>query len=86
MIPAEVPMPVKKAGKFVEIPRELLEAVNAMCERFGTTFTFELVDALRRHVAYPPERKPEPLPAESVTPPDPPAKKSAAKPRKRKAT
>jgi hypothetical protein len=51
-----------KVGKFVEVPPDVHAAVLAMCERWGTTYTFELVDALRRHTTYPPKRVPEPLP------------------------
>jgi hypothetical protein len=59
-------MPVAKTGKFIELPQELIEDVNAMVAKYGTTFTFEVIDALRRHVAYPPMRKPEPLPDSPV--------------------
>jgi hypothetical protein len=55
----------KKVGKFVEIPPDVVAAVQALAERMGTTFTFELIDALKRHVAYPPARVPEPLPCEA---------------------
>lgn len=51
-----------RPGKFVELPRDVAEELKAMAERYGTNFTHELVDAARRHIAYPPERKPEPLP------------------------
>lgn len=73
-------MPAEKTGKFIELPTDLVAATQQMCERYGTTFTFEVVDALRRHVAYPPERKPEPLPdtgAEPVPPKKPGPKKPA---------
>lgn len=71
-------MPPDKVGKFVELPVDLVAEVQRMCDRYGTTFTFEVADALRRHVAYPPERKPESLPPE--TPPV--AAKPIKKPRK----
>jgi hypothetical protein len=62
ILPAEVRMPPGKVGKFVELPVELVAELQRFCERQGTTFTFELAEAIRRHLAYPPKREPEPLP------------------------
>lgn len=72
-------MPPKKAGKFVELDAELLASFQAMCERNGTTFRFELEDAMRRHLAYPPARKPEPLPDAAPVEPPPKPKKGRGK-------
>lgn len=55
-------MPAEKVGKFIELPKSLVAEIQKMCEEYGTTFTFEVVDGLNRHVANPPQRKPEPLP------------------------
>lgn len=52
----------EKVGKFIELPVELVAEVMKLCAKHDTTFTAEVVDALRRHLAYPPKREPEPLP------------------------
>jgi hypothetical protein len=75
-------MPVAKTGKFIELPQDLIEDVNAMVAKYGTTFTFEVIDALRRHVAYPPVRQPEPLPDSPVATQEPTG--TQEQPRKRK--
>lgn len=51
-----------KKGKFVEFELSLLDQFEETCKANGTTFRFELEDAMRRHLAYPPKREPEPLP------------------------
>lgn len=62
-------MPPEKVGKFVELNADLMKEFLAMCEKNGTTFRFEMEDAMRRHLAYPPLREPTPLPdAESAKP------------------
>lgn len=57
-------MPPKspKVGKFIELAKELADALKAFSDAQGTTFTYEVEDAIRRHLAYPPDRRPEPLP------------------------
>jgi hypothetical protein len=52
-----------KVAKYLEIPPDVAAAVQALADRMGTNFTFEVIDALKRHTAYPPARVPEPLPA-----------------------
>jgi hypothetical protein len=71
----------KKVGKFIELPEDVTAEVSKLCERWGTTFTFEVVDALRRHTTYPPTRTPEPLPdaAPQPLPDSPRPKKGRAK-------
>lgn len=55
----------------------LLDEFEATCKANGTTFRFELDDAVRRHLKYPPRREPEPLPD---------AADESAKPKGRKKT
>lgn len=50
------------SGKFFQLPVALVDEIKKICGRYGTTFTYEVVDALQRHAAYPPAREPEPLP------------------------
>ncbi|HYH64778.1 MAG TPA: hypothetical protein VD866_08810 [Urbifossiella sp.] len=60
----------EKRAKMVELETGLLAAFEAKCKANGTTFRFELEDAMRRHLAYPPKREPEPFapPAEEEKP------------------
>ena len=52
-----------KKAKMVELETGLLAEFEARCKANGTTFRFELEDAMRRHLAYPPKREPEPFTA-----------------------
>jgi hypothetical protein len=63
-----------KRAKMVEIETGLLDQFEAKCKANGTTFRFELEDAMRRHLTYPPRREPEPLP-DAAPAVEPPAKK-----------
>lgn len=49
-------------AKYIELPADVVAAVKSLAATYGTTFVTEVADALRRHVAYPPRREPEPLP------------------------
>jgi hypothetical protein len=51
----------EKRAKMVELETGLLGEFEAMCKENGTTFRFELEDAMRRHLRYPPRREPEPF-------------------------
>ena len=73
-------MPPDKVGKFVEVNAELMAAFNEMCARNGTTFRFELEDAMRRHLAFPPRREPEHIPETDSNPPPAPPKPRGRKP------
>ena len=67
-------MPPEKTGKFMELDAELLREFQAICDRNGTTFRFEMEDAMRRHLAYPPKRDAEPIPDSKPASKKPPAK------------
>ncbi|WP_439628903.1 hypothetical protein [Gemmata sp.] len=53
--------PRKNKGVYMELPPDLVEQVKALAERRGHTFKDEVIEGLRRHVAYPP---PPPAPVE----------------------
>jgi hypothetical protein len=57
----------------VELPPDLIEQVRQLAERNGRPFREEVVSALRRHLAAPPEveviERAPPLPAATVTRP-----------------
>lgn len=76
-------MPIRPSKKdvrarYVEIPTELDAAFAASAKERGETYTGWLVQAMRRHLAYPPpvaDDTPTPLPDAEP----PPAKKSRQK-------
>lgn len=47
---------------YVELPEDLLAELKKFVDVAGTSLAFEVRDAIRRHLAYPPDRKPDPLP------------------------
>lgn len=70
-------------GKYIELPPELIAAVERLAAVRGNKFREEVIDALRRHVAYPPPppTPPAPLPdAAPATPPPP--KRGRGRPKK----
>ena len=70
-----------RPGVFFELSRELMAAFNEMCARNGTTFRFELEDAMRRHLAFPPRREPEHIPpTDADQPPAPPKPRRGKRP------
>lgn len=51
-----------KKGLYVELPEAMIADLKEFAERAGTGIAFEVRDAIRRHLAFPPKREPEPLP------------------------
>ena len=69
----------EKRAKMVELETGLLAEFEARCKANGTTFRFELEDAMRRHLRYPPRREPEPFTDAAAAEPDLPKKKARGK-------
>lgn len=85
-------MPVKKrpgmTGVYVELADEKIAALEKLVDSLPLGSKADHIRlAIDRHLAHPPTVEVVALPVEAVKPPDPPpAKKPAAKPRKRKGT
>jgi hypothetical protein len=89
-------MPVRPSknvtGKYIELPSELAAEVDKFAEKRGESFKAVVVDALRRHMAYPPPPPvpvaPPPLPPITPLPPvtasEPDTKKPTAKTQRKK--
>jgi hypothetical protein len=70
------------AGKYLEFPPELVEALTAFAEERGMTFRAVVMDACRRHLNFPP---PMPAPApDPASEPLPDAARAPARKARRK--
>ena len=63
-----------KTPKYIEFPTELAVRLQTFADGRGESFTFHVLEAVRRHLDYPPPPRPSPPPL-----PDSPAKKKGGR-------
>lgn len=52
----------KVIGRYFELPIDLDRRLRDYAESVGSTYAAEVRSALERHLLYPPDRRPDPLP------------------------
>ena len=58
----------KNKGVYLELPQDLLEQTRALAASIGRPWTAEVIHALRRHLAVPPELAVPQLPQAAASP------------------